>query len=328
MSMEVVILGTSSAAPTLRRWLSGTALLRDGEVILFDCGEGTQFRFMKADLPRRKFRKIFITHLHGDHIFGLGGFISTMNLGQRDIPLDIYGPKGVRRFVDFMTTFPRPTKLGFELRVHEIPVDHKGIVCEEEEYVVLCAPLDHTIPAFGYRFQERDLPGRFDADKADALGYRFQERDLPGRFDADKADALGVPFGPERGRLQKGEPVTLANGTVVRPDDLIGPARPGKSIAYITDTGFSINAKQLADGVDLLIHEATFGDDLLDMAMARKHSTIRHAATIARGAKVRKFVATHFSTRYDGPSMADLEAEGREVFPDLIMAHDLIRIEV
>jgi ribonuclease Z len=307
MSMEVVILGTSSAAPTLRRWLSGTALLRDGEVLLFDCGEGTQFRFMKADLPRRKFGKIFITHLHGDHVFGLGGFISTMNLGQRDIPLDIYGPKGIRRFVDFMTTFPRPTKLGFEIRVHEIPIDHKGIVCEEDEYVVLCTPLDHTIPAFGYRFQERDLPGRFDADKA---------------------DALGVPFGPERGRLQRGEPITLPGGRLVRPEELIGPPRPGKSIAYITDTGFSINAKQLAEGVDLLIHEATFGDELLDMALARKHSTIRHAATIARGAKVRKFVATHFSTRYDGPSMAQLEAEGRDVFPDLIMAHDLIRIEV
>jgi ribonuclease Z len=307
MSMEVVILGTSSAAPTLRRWLSGTVILRDGEVLLFDCGEGTQFRFMKADLPRRKFRKVLITHLHGDHIFGLGGFISTMNLGQRDIPLDIYGPKGIRRFVDFMTTFPRPTKLGFELRVHEIPPDHRGLVCEEEEYVVSCAPLDHTIPA---------------------LGYRFQEKDLPGRFDGAKADALGVPFGPERGRLQRGESITLAGGHVVRPEDLIGPPRPGKSVAYVTDTGYTASARDLARGVDLLIHEATFGDDFLDMAVLRKHSTIRHAATIAREANVRKFVATHFSTRYDGALMAQLEAEGRDVFPDLIMAHDLIRIEV
>jgi ribonuclease Z len=305
--MEVVILGTSSAAPTLRRWLSATALLREGEVILFDCGEGTQFRFMKADLPRRKFRKIFITHLHGDHIFGLGGFISTMNLGQRDIPLHIYGPRGIRRFVDFMTTFPRPTKLGFDLKVHEIPPNHHGIVCEEDEYVVLCAPLDHTIPAFGYRFQERDLPGRFDGAKA---------------------DALGVPFGPERGKLQRGEPVELPNGRVVRPEELIGPPRPGKSVAYVTDTGFTRTAKELAEGVDLLIHEATFGDDFLDMAVLRKHSTIRHAATIAREANVKKFVATHFSTRYDGAAMSTLEAEGRDVFPDLIMAHDLIRIEV
>lgn len=305
--MEVVILGTSSAAPTLRRWLSGTALLREGEVILFDCGEGTQFRFMKADLPRRKFKKILITHLHGDHIFGLGGFISTMNLGGRDVPLDIYGPRGIKRFIEFITTFPRATRLGFPIHVHELPIDYKGVVCEEDEYVILCTPLDHTIPA---------------------LGYRFQERDLPGRFDGEKADALGVPFGPERGRLQQGKSITLADGRVIRPEDLIGPPRTGKSVAYITDTGYCENAREIADGVDLLIHEATFGDELLDMALARKHSTIRHAATIARAARARKFVATHFSTRYDGAAMSELEAEGRSVYPDLIMAHDLIRIEV
>lgn len=305
--MEVVILGTSSAAPTLRRRLSGTALLRDGEVFLFDCGEGTQFRFMKAELPRRKFTHIFITHLHGDHIFGLGGFISTMNLGGRDIPLVIHGPKGVRRFVEFMTTFPRPTRLGFDLRVEELAPGYSGTVAEDDEWIVTCAPLDHTIPAFGYRFQEKDRPGRFDG----AL-----------------ADALGVPFGPERGRLQRGEPVALADGRVVRPEELIGPPRPGKSLAYVTDTGFAINARKLALDVDLLIHEATYGDDALEMALDRKHSTIRHAATIARGARAKKFVATHFSTRYDGPALATLEAEGREVYPDLIMAYDLLRVEV
>lgn len=305
--MEVVILGTSSAAPTLRRWLSGTALLRNGEVFLFDCGEGTQFRFMKADLPRRKFSNIFITHLHGDHIFGLGGFISTMNLGQRDIPLHIHGPRGIKRFIDFMTTFPRPTRLGFELHVHELNPGHRGLVCETDEYEVTCAPLDHTIPAFGYRFQEKDRPGRFDGDLA---------------------DQLGVPFGPERGLLQRGLPVTLADGRVITADQLVGPARAGKSMAYITDTGFAISAKVLAEDVDLLIHEATYGDELLEMALDRKHSTIRHAATIARGARAKKFIATHFSTRYDGPSLAQLEIEGRSVYPDLIMAHDLLRVEV
>ncbi|HYC76377.1 MAG TPA: ribonuclease Z [Planctomycetota bacterium] len=305
--MEVVILGTSSAAPTLRRWLSATVILREGEVFLFDCGEGTQFRFMKADLPRRKFRHVFITHLHGDHIFGLGGFISTMNLGGRDIPLEIFGPRGIKRFVDFMTTFPRPTRLGFELKVTELAPGYAGPVTEGEDWEVSCAPLDHTIPAFGYRFQEKDRPGRFDGEKA---------------------DALGVPFGPERGRLQRGESVTTPEGRVVTPEELVGPPRKGKSVAYVTDTGFAIAARKLARDVDLLIHEATYGDDALDMALDRKHSTIRHAATIAKGANAKRFVATHFSTRYDGPALAQLEAEGREVFPDLVMAHDLLRLEV
>jgi ribonuclease Z len=305
--MEVVILGTSSAAPTLRRWLSGTAVLREGEVFLFDCGEGTQFRFMKAELPRRKFRHIFITHLHGDHLFGLGGFISTMNLGGRDIPLHIHGPKGIRRFVEFMISFPRPTRLGFELQVHEIEPGRTGLVTESDEWAVTCAPLDHTIPAFGYRLQEKDRLGRFDGDLA---------------------DRLGVPFGPERGLLQRGMPVTLADGRVIRPEDLVGPPRPGKSVTYVTDTGFAISARKLALDTDLLIHEATYSDDALDMAFDRKHSTIRHAATIAKGARAKKFVATHFSTRYDGPALAQLEAEGREVYPDLVMAHDLLRLEV
>jgi len=305
--MEVVILGTSSAAPTMRRWLSGTAILREGEVLLFDCGEGTQFRFMKAELPRRKFGKIFITHLHGDHIFGLPGFISTMNLGQRDTPLTIYGPKGIRRYIDFILNFPRTTRLGFELRIEEFPPNHEGVICEEDDYVVTSAPLDHTIPSHGYRFQEKDLPGKFDGAKA---------------------DALGVPFGPERGLLQRGEAITLRDGRVIHPDELVGPPRKGKSVAYITDTGFCIAARRLAADVDLIIHEATYGDDQLDMALDRKHSTIRHAATIARGAGAKKFVATHFSTRYEGAALAQLETEGREVFPDLIMAHDLLRIEV
>ncbi len=307
LAMEVVILGTSSAAPTLRRWLSATALLRNGEVFLFDCGEGTQFRFMKADLPRRKFGHIFITHLHGDHIFGLGGFISTMNLGQRDTPLEIWGPKGIKRFVEFVVGFPRPARLGFDLQIHEIPANYSGVILENDEYYVQTTPLDHSIPAFGYRFQEKDRPGRFDAEKA---------------------DALGVPFGPERGRLQRGETITLDDGTVIHPDQLIGEPRPGKSMAYVTDTAFCVNARKLAEDVDLLIHEATFSDELLEMAILRKHSTIRHAATIAREAGARKFVATHFSTRYDGPALAQLEIEGREVFPDLLMAHDLMRIEV
>ena len=306
--LEVTILGTSSAAPTTRRGLSGTVVIREGETILFDCGEGTQFRMLQAGVPRRKFHHVFISHLHGDHIFGLPGLISSLNLGQREYPLHIWGPRGIRRYIEFVTTFPRPTKLGFDIEYHEFGPRHEGVVCETSDWTVTSLPLDHTLPA---------------------MGYRLQEKDLLGRFDGSLADDLGVPFGPERGALQRGEAVSLADGTVVTPDQLVGPTRIGRSIAYCTDTAYCENARMLAEGADLLIHESTYADDFADMARARKHATIRQAATIAKEAGVRQFVATHFSTRYEFPRMfRQMEKEGREVFPDLVMAEDLATVEV
>lgn len=305
--MEVILLGTSSAAPTVRRGLSAVVVMREGETFLFDCGEGTQFRLLKAEIPRRKFHHIFITHLHGDHIFGLGGLISSLNLGDRDIPLHIHGPKGIRRFIEFMTTFPRPTRLGFQIEIHEIPPGFRGVVLDHEEYAVYGGPLDHTLPA---------------------TGYRLQEKDLPGRFDAGKADALGIPFGPERSRLIRGEPLTLADGRVIAPETVVGPARPGKAFVYCTDTAPCAEALRLAAGADILVHEATYGDEFAEMARDRKHSTIREAARIAKEAGVRIFVATHFSTRYDGPAIEQLRQEGASVFPGLVIAKDLMRIEV
>lgn len=303
--MEVVFLGTSSATPTVNRGLSAVAVVRKGETILLDCGEGTQFRMLEEQIPRRKLHRILITHLHGDHIFGLGGLISSLNLANREYPLHIHGPRGIARFVRFITGFPRPTRLGFEIELHEMPPGFEGEVCRTREYRVLAAPLDHTIPA---------------------LGYRIQELDRPGRFDEAKAREMGVPFGPERRELLQGRPLTLPDGRVVQPEDVVGPPRPGCALAYCTDTAYAAGAVELARDADLLIHEATYGDEFQDMAEARKHSTIRQAAGVAREAGARRFAATHFSTRYDGPAMRKLEAEGREVFPDLVMAHDGLRL--
>lgn len=307
MSLEVILLGTSSATPTLRRGLSSVVILRDGEVILLDCGEGTQARLLKAGMKRRKFHRILISHLHGDHVFGLGGLLYSLNLSDRTEPLDIHGPAGLKRLVDFFLSFPRPARFSYPIRVFELPPDFTGTVVEESGYRILARPLVHTVPT---------------------LGYRFEERDRPGRFDSDEADRLGVPFGPERGVLQHGGTVTLPGGRVVRPSDLVGPPRRGRVIAYCTDTAFCAAARQLAGGADVLIHEATYGDDLAEMARDRGHSTIRQAATVARDAGARLFIATHFSTRYENEVLAALEAEGREVFADLIMGRDLMRIEV
>ncbi len=306
--IEIIILGTSSAAPTVKRGLSGTVLLREGETLLFDCGEGTQFRMLEAEIPRRKFRHIFISHLHGDHVFGLAGLISSLNLGQREYPLHLWGPRPLKQYIDFVTRWPRPTRIGFDIKVHEFNPGYEGVVCETADWTVSSRPLDHTVPA---------------------MGFRFEEHDLPGVFDGDKADALGVPFGPERGQLLKGQSITLANGDTVRPEDLVGETRRGRSVAYCTDTAPCANAVTLARDSDLLIHEATYGDEFVEMAHDRKHSTIRQAATVARDAGARQFVATHFSTRYEFPKLyRSMVREGREVFPDLIMARDLLRVDV
>jgi len=305
--IEVVILGTSSAAPTVRRGLSGTILIREGETILLDCGEGTQFRMLEARVPRRKFHHVFISHLHGDHIFGLPGLISSLNLGQREYPLHLWGPRGLERYISFVVNFPRRRTLGFEIIHHEFPPGFEGVVCESDEWVMTSRALDHTVPA---------------------MGYRFEEKELVGHFDGEKADELGVPFGPERSQLQRGETIKLDDGRVISPDDLVGPTRIGRSIVYCTDTAYSKAAQLLAQDADLLIHEATYSDEFHEMAVDRKHSTIRQAATIARDAGARRFVATHFSTRYDGPLLRALAEEGRSVYPDLVMAKDLMRLEV
>lgn len=303
--MKITVLGTSSAIPTFKRGLSSTLLEREGESFLFDCGEGTQFQLMRAGARRGRLRSIFITHLHGDHFYGLPGLLSSFNLNQREQPLTIYGPVGIKRFVDFVLGFPKRLAYTYEVTVREIPHGHRGIVFEGDEVLVRTRPLDHRVPT---------------------QGYRFEEKPRPGTFDAARADELGVPFGPERGRLQRGESIVV-DGRTITPEEIVGPPRPGKSFAYCTDTGFCLDAKRLAQDCDLLLHEATYGDEMMQLAFERKHTTIRQAAAVARGARAKAFVATHFSTRYDRDSIELLEAEGREVYPDLVMATDLMTLE-
>ena len=305
--VRVTILGTSSAIPTFKRSLSGTLLDYEADTFLFDCGEGTQFQFMRAGARRGRLRAIFITHLHGDHYYGLPGLLSSLNLNRRTAPLDIYGPTGIARFVDFVTNFPRRQNAGYAIRCHELARGFVGVVCETKDYVVRTRPLSHRVPTQGYRFEER--PRR-------------------GTFDVERAEELGVPFGPERRQLQDGETVTLADGTVVRPQEVVGPPKVGRSFAYCTDTELCIDAKRLADNCDLLVHEATYGDELANLAFERQHATIRQAATVAAAAGAKRFVATHFSTRYDRESIGTLEREGRAVYPDLLMARDLMTVEI
>ena len=305
MTTDVVPLGTASALPTEARHLSALAVERKGRVLLFDCGEGTQYRLMEADLPRVRVDAIFVTHLHGDHCYGLPGLLSTLALQQRTDPVTLVVPSGGRAM---LTAIPgnAPDALPFPLRITEIDegLTH-AVVYETEELTVEARPLDHR----GF-----------------AMGFRLAERMRPGRFDPERARALGVPEGPAFGRLQDGTPVTVPDGTTVQPDQVMGPPRPGITAAYVTDTRPCDGGRALAENADLLYHDATFAEEHRDRAEKTGHSTARQAATVARDAGAERLLLGHLSARYPNPT--PLVREAQSVFPETEIAEELRRYEL
>jgi ribonuclease Z len=304
--MKIVLLGTSSAVPTLSRGLSSTALVREGDVFLFDCGEGTQLQLMRSGVKRSRIHSIFIGHLHGDHLYGIAGLISTLHLDGRETPLIVFGPDGLRVFLNasFRT---QDFQFSFRLNVQEFPRGYRGRVLDEEEFYVDALPLDHSIFC---------------------LGWRFQEKSKPGVFDLEKAEQLAIPRGPLYGKLQHGENITLADGRVITPDMVLGETRPGKSVAYCLDTQFSERSIQLADKCTVLIHETTFGPEAAEMARERKHSTMSDAARVAKEAAAGHLIATHFSSRYDGRQIVQIGDEARGIFEGLTVGRDLLEFEL
>ena len=304
--MKIVTLGTSSAVPTLYRGLSSTALIREGEVFLFDCGEGTQIQLMRSEVRRSKIHSIFIGHLHGDHLYGINGLMSTMHLDNRETPLRVFGPQGLLPFLhaSFRT---RNLNFSYPVTVKEFPRGFEGRVLDEKEYYVDAVPLDHSIFC---------------------LGWRFQEKDRPGVFNLERAEELGIPRGPLFGKLQNGSPITLPDGRTIHPDDVLGPLRPGKSVAYCLDTQFSKRSIELAENCTALIHETTFGPDSMDLAQERKHSTMEDAARVASEAGTQRLVATHFSSRYDHREIRKIADQARPVYENITLAKDLQEIEI
>ena len=304
--MRIVLLGTSSAIPTLTRSLSSTALVREGDVFLFDCGEGTQVQLMRSTVKRSRIHSIFIGHLHGDHLYGIAGLLSTLHLDGRETPLNVFGPEGLRHFLNaaFRTA---DLQFKFRLTVQEFPRGYRGRVLDEDEFYVDALPLDHSIFC---------------------LGWRFQEKPRPGEFNLEKAESLGIPRGPLYGQLQHGQSVRLPDGRSITPEMVVGPPRPGKSVAYCLDTQFSERSIQLADKCTALIHETTFGPDATDMARERKHSTMEDAARVASEAGVERLIATHFSSRYDGRELKKIADEARSVFENITLGKDLLEIEI
>lgn len=307
--MKIIPLGTSSGKPTMTRNVSATAVAADGEWWLFDCGEGAQMQIMRAGLSSHKLAGIFITHLHGDHFNGLPGLLSTMALDKRERSLVVVGPPGIGEYLDLLRSL-RILFVNYPIELRELGAGHfrergEELVFESRKYIVRTRPLDHRIFA---------------------LGYRVEEKTRPGRFDLEAARSLGIPEGPLYSQLQSGQKITLGDGRVIEPSQVLGEPRPGKSVCYCLDTRPCLNAVELARGADWLIYEATYTADYTEEARQYGHSTAAQAAETARQAAVRNLLITHFSSRY--PDARPLLEEARSIFASTVMAQDLVEIEV
>ncbi len=306
--LQITFLGTSAGVPTRTRNVSSLALRlpQRGEFWLFDCGEATQHQLLRSDLKISQLTRIFITHMHGDHIFGLMGLLATCGMAGSTARIDIYGPPGLDEYLE-ASRFHSQTRFSYPFEVHTI---QPGEVYRDDEFEVRCGLLKHRVRAYGYRVTERNRPGHFDVDKA---------------------AALGVPAGPLYGRLKRGETVTLDDGRVIDGAELSGPPLAGRKFVYCTDTIYCDGAVELARDADLLVHEATFSEQDIELAHQSLHSTAAMAARVALAAGAKELMLTHFSPRY-APANAvtpdDLLAEARAIFPRTELARDLLVREI
>lgn len=270
------------------------------DILLFDCGEGTQRQFMLSSLSFMKVNSVFITHFHGDHFLGLPGLIQSMNFSGREDDLHVYGPEGTVETVSTVAT------LGAFHPLYDIYADEMadGDIIDLGFCSVKAIAADHTVPA---------------------LSFIIEEPERRGRFNAQRARELGVPEGPLFARLQAGESIVVG-GVEIDPSEVLGPPRPGRKIVYSGDTRPSDALLDASRGAEVLVHEATMDSSLEEGALEYGHSTARAAAQIARAAGVRQLILTHISTRYDSAEI--LEAEAREVFPNTVVAHDLMSFPV
>tara|TARA_B100000745_G_C20151895_1_gene394927 strand:- start:39 stop:1007 length:969 start_codon:yes stop_codon:yes gene_type:complete len=306
--VEITFLGTSSGVPTRSRNVSSVALRlqQRGEVWLFDCGEGTQHQLSKSDVKASQITKIFITHMHGDHIYGLMGLIASCNLAGNRQPIEIYGPQELDNYLRSCAQYSH-FKLPYGIRINEIS---SGTFYEDNEFIISAKLLRHRIPAHGYCVIEKDRPGRFDVKKA---------------------VSLGIPPGPIYGELKQGKTIQLDDGRFIRGQDLCGKVEKGRKLIYCTDTIFCEEAVELARNADILIHEATFAHQDSQLAFERLHSTSTMAAQVALGAKAKKLILTHFSPRYapgNNLQLSDLLNEAKAIFPNTILAHDFMTYSI
>ncbi len=299
--LKITFLGTSSGRPTPRRGCAAISLQYGADMILFDCGEGTQLQVLKAGVRTSKLQAICITHFHGDHINGLPGLLGTMGLSGHRSPVTISSPPGLPSYFQTLRKLSilRPS---FPVRTVS---NADGVVFQRGNYRVTAFPLVHRVPTWGFRFDEDDLPGRFDLARA---------------------RALGIPAGPLYGRLQRGETITLEDGRQFSPGDVLGPTRRGRSVAYISDTRPSDDVAEFVAGVDILVHESTYLHEHQDQARERDHSTTIEAARVAKRAGVKRLILTHISPKH--MKRKPLLTEARSVFTNTELAEDFDVFEV
>jgi ribonuclease Z len=299
VDLDVVFLGTAGSMPTAQRAPAALLVRRGGDRLLFDCAEGTQRQLLRSSVGLIDLHEIFLTHFHADHVLGLPGMLKTFALRGRELPLQVYGPRGLR---DLLGSLKRVIgRLTYDLELVELEA---GDVLERD----------------GYRLATFDV-----AHGVSALGWSLIEATRPGRFDVAQADALGVPNGPERGELQQGRPVTVGDGRTVTPDQVLGPPRPGRKLVITGDTAPSEEIVEAAWSADVLVTEATFAEEERERAEETLHQTAAQAADTAQRAEIELLALTHLSNRYFGPEIA---REAQAIFPETVVPRDFDVVEV
>lgn len=302
MSLTVRFLGTSASRPTVERNVTSVAMIREGETLLFDCGEGTQRQMMRYGISFA-LEDIFFTHMHADHMLGVIGLFRTLSLQGRTEPMRLWGPRGSAALLKQAIALGSD-KQPFPLEINEVtpetPIKRKG-------YSIVPYPADHK-------------------DKI-ALGFALVEETRLGRFNPEKARELGIPEGPAWGRIHKGQSVTLEDGRVIEPSELVGKERPGRRVVFTGDSRPAKSTIDISEGADLLIHEATFSDEEHARAVETGHATSREAALVAAQAGVKKLVLTHLSARYS-VNATELLQQAKEIFSETIVARDGLELDV
>lgn len=299
--IEITFLGTAASKPTKQRALPSIAISIDGEIILLDCGEGTQRQLLHADLNPNKIKSVFISHLHGDHWFGLPGLIWSTGLDMRKEDLLVFAPKGFAELFSTLDSLMHPYRL-YKVLIKEIK---EGLIYEDKKIEVYAIKAKHSIESYSFKIKEKDKPPRIIKEKL---------------------KELGIPEGPHLRKLKQGEPIKLKDGRIIYPEQILGEPIKGKIIVYSGDTAPNEDLIDFARNADLLIHEATFTDLEESSARESKHSTARDAARIAKKANVKKLVLTHISARYK--VIDQLLMEAKEEFENVIVAQDLQKIQL
>lgn len=304
--MKLQFLGTGAGVPAKARNVTAIALkmLQErGTIWLFDCGEATQHQILHTSIKPRKVEKVFITHLHGDHIYGLPGFLSSRSFQGGESPVTVYGPKGIEEYIRISLSISQ-TYLKYELKVVEV---QEGIIFEDDSFYVEARELDHGVTSFGYRIVEKDRPGKLDTDKL--LEY-------------------GISPGPIYKQIKEGKDVVLQDGSIVQSGEFVGSSIKGSIVTILGDTRFCANAQTLASNASILVHEATFSEKEEEIAKEYFHSTTTQAATIAKDANVERLIMTHISARYDYTDTEQLLTEAKKVFEHVSIAEDLAEFDI